>query len=170
MIAVLPYWNFDRCATCLDDSRLQDQIGVVKIMLDAIIQDNYRKNPWIAAPGTKMWKPWPEALAVYGICLCNEILRRKCEVDCVDILKSKNYFVLKVIGLRLDCLNYFSRRDFKFDEFLEKFNELIPDWIDDKYLFKSQKSYLIQQSDYYRKLWPNTPDNIPLYYPKPESD
>lgn len=77
MQTFLPYADFKKSASCLDDQRLNRQIMEAKIIYDIIIE-NRARGGWVSHPATRMWRGYPEALALYiNACLDEWKINRK---------------------------------------------------------------------------------------------
>lgn len=73
----LPYADFAQSAACLEPIMLnrqkEDALIVLQVCLDCYVGDRKKKtNAWVNHPCVRMWKPWPYALAVYGLYMCKE--------------------------------------------------------------------------------------------------
>ncbi len=77
MQTFLPYADFKKSAACLDNQRLNRQIMEAKIIYDIIIE-NRTTGGWANHPATRMWRGYPEALALYiNACLGEWKINRK---------------------------------------------------------------------------------------------
>lgn len=73
MNTFLPYANFDESARCLDRLRLGKQRVEVVQLLGALTG---LTRGWSNHPAARMWRGYEQALAWYGMCVCNEWLLR----------------------------------------------------------------------------------------------
>lgn len=73
MQTFLPYPDFAESARVLDNRRLGKQRVEAMTLLHSVIGAD---TGWENHPAVKMWKPWPEALSVYGLYICTEWRRR----------------------------------------------------------------------------------------------
>lgn len=69
MQTFLPYSDFAKSASCLDNKRLGKQRVEAKQIYLAIHDPNYG---WQNHPAVKMWRHWPISLATYGEFICIE--------------------------------------------------------------------------------------------------
>lgn len=80
MQTFLPFPDFARSAACLDWRRLGKQraecIGILNTIRWGSRWDNH--------PAVNMWRPYPQALASYGLAICNEWRRRKYHDTALD--------------------------------------------------------------------------------------
>lgn len=159
MQTFMPYSDFKQVAKCLDYRRLGKQrveawqiyLTLIKIRCreELLILKSKRKLEedeenkllsleeigWENHPIVKMWKGYEGGLCYYGICMCNEWKARGYK----DTLTAKF-----LTGLS------------SFD------NNKIPTWVFDEKVHKSHQSNLVRKdSEHYKKLFPDIPDNIP---------
>lgn len=64
MITFLPYPDFKKSASCLDDRRLNKQISEA-YTIHNIVSGKRTSGGWIHHPATRMWRGYPDALALY---------------------------------------------------------------------------------------------------------
>lgn len=136
MQTFLPYPDFKKSADCLDNSRLNRQIMEAKIMYDIIIE-NRTSGGWINHPATRMWRGYPEALALYiNTCLDEWKINRK---------KNHSYEKIPIVD--------------------EK-NVKMPPWLGDERLHSSHRSNLLRKDPFYYESfgWIEGP-GLPYYWP-----
>lgn len=73
MQTFLPYADFRASAQALDDRRLGKQRVEALQILRALTRE---KCGWQNHPATRMWRGYQEALAAYGMEMCDEWIRR----------------------------------------------------------------------------------------------
>lgn len=82
MQTFLPFADFERSAKVLDKLRLGKQrLEAWQIL--CVLTEN--KRAWANHPCTKMWRGFVPCLALYGITICDEWIRRGCR----DIMRSR---------------------------------------------------------------------------------
>ena len=67
MNTFLPYADFQRSAACLDNKRLGNQRKETLQLL---------RGNWFNHPASKMWRGYNDALAIYGLYICQEWMNR----------------------------------------------------------------------------------------------
>ena len=77
MQTFLPYPSFVDSAACLDRQRLGKQRVEAKQILIAnssgpVSEETGKKTPWYNHPAVRMWRGHDKALALYGMCVCQE--------------------------------------------------------------------------------------------------
>lgn len=137
MQTFLPYRNFLDSAKALDNKRLGKQRVECLQILNALHDPEYG---WQNHPATKMWCGYEGSLISYGAAVCFEWIRR---------------------GFKDTCLP-------KIDAFRGRVRSISTDspmWITEE-LCESHKSNLIRKDpNFYRPMFPDTPDNIPYLWP-----
>jgi hypothetical protein len=73
MQTFLPYSDFEKTARSLDRMRLGKQRVETFQILKALRDES---NGWRNHPATRMWDGYEDALAVYGIAICQEWIGR----------------------------------------------------------------------------------------------
>ena len=87
MQTFLPYPDFKRSAEVLDRQRLGKQRSEALVLL-RICRDG--KSRWMNHPIWKMWSKNPEALALYGVVICEEWTRRGYRDTCKEKILAAN--------------------------------------------------------------------------------
>lgn len=96
--------------------------------------------PWhISQSG---WEGYEYALGVYGMSACSEWQNKRGHRD------NLAFHIHKILeGVPHDLV--------------------MPPWMDDLNFHRSHRSYLIRKKpEYYAEQWPNTPENMPLFWPQ----
>jgi hypothetical protein len=92
---------------------------------------------WVNHPCTKMWKGYESTLRKYGIAICETWIK----------LGYKDSLLEKISNINVP----------ETDE---------PPWLNDPELHRSHKSNLLRKDkEFYGKLWPDVPDNLPYVWP-----
>lgn len=87
-----------------------------------------------------MWRGHEWMLGVYGLCICEEWIGRGCRDTCSE----------KILN--------------EMDKFVDTGP---PPWLGDERFHLSHRSNLLRKdAAYYRKFFPNDPDNLPYVWPK----
>lgn len=138
MITLMPNIGFFKSLRQLDDDRLSKQR-----------QDAFGALELLLGPKPKtrhimmdMWDGYEYVLGVYGMSACSEWQNKRGNRDKIAF----------EIHARLEGLPK------EFD---------MPPWMEDLDFHRSHRSYLIRKMpEFYEELWPNTPLNMPLLWPK----
>jgi hypothetical protein len=133
----LPYRHFRMCAEVLDYRRLGKQRVEAKQILMALRGES---KGWIHHPATKMWRGCEYDLSRYGWTMCEEWKRR---------------------GYKDTIQSYFgdwSRAD-------DREHASYPSWIDVNLTLSHQSNLVRKMPEYYGKIWPHVPDNLPYLWP-----
>ena len=136
MQTFLPHKSFRESAECLDMKRLGKQRVEVLQLLNSFHKPNYKG--WKNHPAREMWRGHENALALYGMVVCEVWLER---------------------GYKDTCWN-------KINAFYDASKPIvIPKWVGNEQFHLSHKSNLIRKNpDHYKQLWPDIPDNIPYVW------
>ena len=137
MQTFLPYPDFYQAARTLDRQRLGKQRVETFQILKALRDES---NGWRNHPCTRMWDGYEDALALYGIAICQEWIGR---------------------GYKDTMLN-------RFEEMLPKIRRHVeyPWWLGDEDFHISHQSNLIRKfPEHYGPLFPDTPDNLEYIWP-----
>ena len=137
MQTFLPYKSFRESAECLDMKRLGKQRVEVLQLLNSFHKPDYKG--WKNHPAREMWRGYENALAYYGMFICEEWQER---------------------GYKDTCWN-------KINAFYDTSKPIvIPKWVGNEQFHLSHKSNLIRKNpDHYKQLWPDVPDNIEYIWP-----
>jgi hypothetical protein len=141
MQVFLPYKCFEQSAKVLDMKRLGKQRVEVLQLLNSItkIKNNEPYKGWSNHPCRKMWHNYSNALVVYGQAICKEWLSRGYKDTCYDKITS-----------------FYNPNE----------ETVVPSFVGDDNFHESHRSMLIQKKpDFYRSLFPDTPDNLEYIWP-----
>ena len=131
----LPYPDIEQSARVLDTHRLMIQ-RVESLQILNTLQG--KSSGWANHPATKMVKPYQAWLCLYSIKICQEARRR---------------------GYVDNLLPHFEKELLTYPYIIQ------PHWLG-SYLHTTHKSNLIRKkADYYAPLFPNTPPNLPYFWP-----
>jgi hypothetical protein len=131
----LPYPDIEQSARVLDTQRLMKQ-RVESLQILNTLQG--KSTGWRSHPAVKMVKPYQAWLCLYSIKICQEARRR---------------------GYVDNLLPHFEREILTYPYIIQ------PHWLG-SYLHTTHKSNLIRKkADYYAPLFPNTPPNLPYFWP-----
>jgi Pyrimidine dimer DNA glycosylase len=133
----LPNPDFRKSAEVLDMKRLGKQRLEVYQLLNSFHRPNYKG--WKNHPCREMWRGYENALALYGMVVCEVWLER---------------------GYKDTCWG-------KINAYYDKSKPTImPPWFGNEAFHLSHKSNLIRKNpDYYKQLWQDVPDNIEYVWP-----
>jgi hypothetical protein len=89
MQTFLPYNDFEKSAQVLDRQRLGKQRVEVLQLLKALAGET---KGWVNHPAAKMWRGYENALAIYGMVICTEWIKRGYKDTCfAKIMEYRNY-------------------------------------------------------------------------------
>ncbi len=143
----LPYADFRASAAALDDRRLGKQRVETLQVLRAVVWPRYG---WKNHPASKMWRGFVPALVAYGVAVCEEWQARG-RVDAVrDAL-------LEFTGGGVPDADALAR------------DGRVPPWLGQDVVHVSHQSALVRKEpEYYRRLFPEVPDDLPYVWPSPQ--
>jgi pyrimidine dimer DNA glycosylase len=146
MQTFLPYPSFRRTASVLDPRRLGKQRVEALQVLRAQSIPGYG---WRHHPAVKMWRGHREALAAYGATIC----RAWIDLGHADTVLQQ-IEALAPDGLQTE------------DELVA--HGLMPPWLGDEAFHRSHRSSLVRKDpDWYRRFFPDVPDDLPYVWPEP---
>ena len=129
--------NFDMTAQVLDRARLGKQRVEAWQILNAI---RGLSKGWVNHPATRMWCDYPEALAHYGIAICDEWIRRGYQ----DTMRER-------------FVSLTERSLFWVD---------LPPWLNREDVMVSHRSNLIRKlPEHYALLWPGVSPDLEYVWP-----
>lgn len=133
MQTFLPLPDFAASAAVIDRQRL----GKQRVEAWQILRALCGGAGWMNHPATRMWRGHTPALAVYGITVCEEWIRR---------------------GYRDTMLD-------RFAPYLTG-DVIMPPWFGDAALHASHRSNLLRKMpEHYRTFWPDDPDDLGYVWP-----
>lgn len=139
MQTFLPFADFRKSAECLDTKRLGKQRVEVLQLLNSFYKPDYKG--WKNHPAREMWRGYENGLVEYGLVICQVWKERGYKDTC--------YEKIHVYHNPSTPIAY-------------------PPWIGRNDIHISHKSKLIQKdSDFYKPLWPDVPDNLEYVWPVP---
>jgi len=144
----LPYPDFAASAAVLDDRRLGKQRVEALQVLRAVTRETYG---WKRHPAVRMWMGYPEAIAAYGLAVCDEWVRRGCADTCAATI-------------RVDLVEAGLPPPRSQAELARLGN--IPGWLGDERLHRSHQAALVRKNpEYYRPLFPDADRELPYFWP-----
>ena len=97
------------------------------------------RHGWKNHPASKMWRGFEYQLSEYGLIVCNEWKKRGFKDNTAVKIRSE-------------------QKKFK--------NTGLPNWFGNKDFHRSHKSNLLRKKpEFYRKYFPDVPDNLPYIWP-----
>ncbi len=148
MQTFLPYPDFAASAVVLDDRRLGKQRVEAMQVLRAITRTRYG---WQRHPAVRMWAGHPEAVAAYGLAVCDEWVERgrpdTCAATITADLAEAGAPPPRTQG-ELACLHR------------------LPTWLGDERLHRSHQAALVRKDpDHYGPLFPEVDPTTPYFWP-----
>jgi hypothetical protein len=144
----LPYPDFAASAAVLDDRRLGKQRVEAMQVLRAVTRMTYG---WQRHPAVRMWSAHPEAVAAYGLAMCDEWVGRGRADTCADAI--------------VDDLAEAGQAPARSQGELARLH-LLPAWLGDQRLHRSHQAALVRKDpDRYRRLFPNVDPTTPYFWP-----
>lgn len=138
MQTFLPYPSFRETARALDRQRLGKQRVETFQLLKAL---NGETRGWASHPAARMWIGHERSLAMYGIAVCDEWIKRGYK----DTMSPR-------IG---EYMTVFSGSSVH-----------APDWFGDPDFHRSHQSNLVRKlPEHYGPLFPGVPDDLPYIWP-----
>lgn len=136
MQTFIPYGsNFTKTAEVLDRQRLGKQRVEAYQIIQALTNPVYG---WQNHPAVKMWRGHVEALATYGVAICDEWIRRGYK----DTMRER--FLPYCPALQADN----------------------PEWIDRDEIVVSHRANLVRKApEHYASIWPTIDPSLPYVWP-----
>ena len=148
MQTFLPYPDFAASAAVLDNRRLGKQRVEALQVLRALTRSTYG---WKHHPAVRMWAGYPEAVAAYGIAVCEEWVGRGRADTCLATITAD----LALAGLPSP----------RTQQELAHADGL-PSWLGDQRLHASHQASLVRKDpQHYRPLFPDVDSEVPYYWP-----
>ena len=114
----------------------RSRLGKQRVEVIQILKALKHNVGWAHHPATKMWSKYPNSLSYYGVTICNEWLKRGYKDTCRN----------KIIDLYEPIW-------------------LEPDWWKGKIHLSHQSNLIRKFPEHYLKYFPDTPNNLPYYWP-----
>lgn len=153
MQTFLPYPDFKKSAEVLDRQRLGKQRSEALVLL-RICRDG--KSRWKNHPIWKMWSNNPEALAYYGVVICEEWIKRGYKDTCKEKILAANR---EMGGAELDNLR---------QKYENKEEGFLPSWFGSKEFHASHRSNLLRKNlDHYSAFGWTEPKDLCYVWPIP---
>lgn len=147
MQTFLPYPDLRRSAKVLDDKRLGKQRVEVLQILNVIARlrsGSTGRIAWAHHPAVEMWQQHPEALAAYGVAICEEWIGRGFKDTCREKISD--------VGRSLTGRGLSS--------------DTMPEWFGDERLHALHRSSLLAKNPaYYGRFGWEEPDDLPSFWP-----
>lgn len=135
MQTFLPYNDFKDSAKVLDRQRLGKQRVETLQLLKALRGET---KGWVNHPAAKMWRGYENALAIYGVVICEEWVRRGYKDTCREKIMAYRDTSTAVV---------------------------VPRWLGDEDFHASHRSNLLRKDpDYYGKFGWTEPDDLPYVW------
>jgi hypothetical protein len=145
----LPYPDFRRSAEALDPRRLGKQRVEALQVMRALGRTT---GGWINHPAVRMWRPTPEALARYGLEVCDAWLALGFADTCADKIAA---------DFRTACGGSTIRSEAELAHL-----GLLPSWLGDERVHRSHRSALLRKDpEFYRPRFGDEPDDLPYHWP-----
>lgn len=148
MQTFLPEYTFWASARALDDRRLGKQRVEVLQLLSVLkkgpfitVNGRTHKTPWYNHPACKMWRNYEYGLIIYGLTVCIEWVSRGHQDSCY----SKIYAYI--------------------DDFAGCHGVIYPPWYNEKLVLSHRSNLIRKYPKFYFCKWPDTPLNLPYYWP-----
>ena len=172
MQTFLPYPLYQDSVKCLDNKRLGKQrvecMQLLKALSTGGIQNSLtpqrgfkyvnglyqRKTPWYNHPAAQMWKGFEGQLAIYGLHVCNEWIKRGFKDTCFDKIHK---FIPEYAFSENHHIDYSGHSARLYP---------IPKWFSDNNLFSSHRANLLRKDPvwYGQFGWTESPD-MPYVWP-----
>jgi Pyrimidine dimer DNA glycosylase len=148
MQTFLPYPDFAASAAVLDDKRLGKQRVEALQVLRALTRETYG---WKHHPVVRMWEGYADAVAAYGLAICDEWTRRGRADTCAATIAAD----LAAAGcgppLHQDELGAAGR---------------MPPWLGDERVHRSHRSALVRKDpERYAAVFPDAEPDEPYFWP-----
>lgn len=147
MQTFLPYPDFKKSAECLDNKRLGKQRVEAWQILN-IIDGTNPNSRWRNHPAVKMWKGYKGALALYGIEICREWIRRG----------FRDSLFIKFVNKASIDENYDEDND-------DTLNYARPPWFGDEAFHKSHQSNLVRKNPVIYNVLFKIQNDLPYIWP-----
>lgn len=154
MQTFLPYADFEESARALDDRRLGKQRVEALQTLRGLTVPGYG---WRRHPAVRMWAGYEEALARYGLDVCDVWCEKGRRDTCAATILA-------------DFAAFRPHAPVRDQPSLAAAGEL-PPWLGDDGFHRSHRSALVRKDpDVYAPLFPDVPDDLPYTWPTSDRD
>lgn len=137
MQTFMPYPQYTRSASVLDYRRLGKQRVEAKQILLALDRGT---GGWVNHPAVRMWRGHEGSLAIYGLVMCQEWVKR---------------------GYKDSLTPWFEEMVSQHAETMRR-----PQWLLQDGIYISHQSNLVRKDpEYYGPLFPGVPDDLPYLWP-----
>lgn len=147
MQTFLPYADFEKTARILDRLRLGKQrvecLQILRVINGIGKKNKNGKLGWENHTAVRMWRKYPDCLALYGMTICKEWMRRGYKDTCYDKIKN----------------------------FISDGPVIWPWWIGDEKFHATHRSNLLRKDiEYYIIFGWTEPDNLEYLWPTTKGD
>lgn len=136
MQTFLPEQTFSESAAALDRQRLGKQRVECIQLLKALAGDS---RAWANHPACRMWRGHEQALAAYGVTVCDEWTARGYKDTCRE----------KIVALANKCGG----------------SSDLPPWYDAAFIRAHRSNLIRKLPEYYAAKWPDVPADLPYIWP-----
>lgn len=154
MNTFLPYPLYSDSAKCLDNRRLGKQRVEVLQILNVLLGG---KTGWQNHPAVRQWKGFEKQLAIYGLYICNEWIKRGFRDTCFEKIRA-----------------FIPEYQFKEDNYIDYGCSNLalypmPKWLGDRRLHSSHRSNLLRKDPaWYGKFGWTESSDLPYWWPNKE--
>lgn len=138
MQTFLPYPNFHMSAKCLDRQRLGKQRVETLQILRCLAGET---DGWKNHPAVKMWRGYEIPLAMYGLAICDEWVRRGYKDTCAT----------KIMELK--------------NKHFKEGPVSMPPWIGGDIHITHQSRLVQKFPEHYKEIFPDVPGDLEYYWP-----
>ncbi len=155
MLTLLPHRDYEVTAAELLDSDLENAILHTKMLLECLHQtDDDQVRAWNAHPAADMWRGYEVQLALYGLALCGQKLRREPLWDSNLPDRIQWHFETATMP-----------DDFKMEK---------PPWMLDDFKIReverTHRSHLIKRNRDYKQAWPEVLAGMTPFQPSADEE
>jgi hypothetical protein len=144
MQTFLPFPDFEESAFHIDPRRLGKQRVENLQIMKALVTGG--KGSWVNHPATKMWRGHEFSLLMYQKAVCDEWVHN--------------------LNFSDNCLTRTAHLYFSHADLSPLSDHSDPPWLGDKAFHLAHQSNLVRKDpEYYRKYFPDVPDNLPYIWP-----
>jgi len=161
----LPYPDFYESASVLERSRLGKQRVEVLQLMNSLHPESTSRG-WHNHPARNMWRGWEDALALYGVIICEEWISRGYKDTCREkILLSRQAFSSAWQGRELEEMRRLLEERYRGARKGEE-PDFLPSWIGSDSFHASHRSNLLRKdSEWYGQFGWTEPEDLPYVWP-----